>query len=105
MAQKIQPSVQIAGLKERAIGDFWSWAYSDLLCNTVRPLFAEYIVGECLGITQEPRKEWDSVDLKYRGRGVEVKSSGYVQTWQQRQLSKISFEIALRKNPWDADSN
>lgn len=87
------------------MGDFWAWAYSDLVSNTVRPLFAEYLVGVSLGLTQQPRVEWDSVDFRYRGRCIEVKSGGYLQAWVQPKLSVISFYIGARKKPWDAATN
>ena len=30
--------------------DFWSWAYSDLLDNTLRGSFSEFLVAAALGI-------------------------------------------------------
>lgn len=55
----------IPGLNGVTVGDFWSWAYSDLQSNTIRPLFAEYLVGRCLGALTQPRVEWDYVDFIY----------------------------------------
>ena len=54
----------ITGLEQITVGDFWRWAYSDLLSNRNRSIFAEYIVGVALGIVDNPRVEWDSVDLR-----------------------------------------
>jgi len=105
MPHKLDPSLQIAGLQDRTVANFWRWAYSDLLSNTIRPMFAEYLVGECLHVTDQPRVEWDCVDFQFRGRGIEVKSAGSVQTWQQRSLSMISFDIASKEQPWDAATN
>jgi hypothetical protein len=96
---------RIVGLETHTVGDFWAWAYSDLISNTVRPMFAEYLVGECLGVADQPRTEWNCVDFRYRGRGIEVKSAGYVQAWIQKSPSKISFDIAERNAPWDARTN
>jgi hypothetical protein len=45
------------------VGDFWRWAYSDILSNRNRSIFAEFIVGNALGVVDKPRVEWDSVDL------------------------------------------
>jgi hypothetical protein len=95
----------IRGIEGATVGDFWSWAYSDLVSNTVRPLFAEYLVGRCLGVVSEPRVEWDHVDFVYAGKKIEVKSSGYVQTWKQSKLSVISFDISSKEKPWIAESN
>jgi hypothetical protein len=86
-----------------SLGDFWSWAYSNTLGNTVRPIFAEFIVASALGITSRPRVEWDAVDLAFSGKLIEVKSAAYLQSWPQRALSKIRFEIG-RKQSWHAAS-
>lgn len=105
MRQFLSPDTKIAGLADRRVVDFWAWAYSDLVSNTIRPLFAEYIVGECLGTARDPRVEWNHVDFVYRGSLIEVKSAGYVQTWEQQRVSTIAFDIAMKKRPWDAASN
>jgi hypothetical protein len=106
MAKRLMKAEEeIRGLAGATVGDFWSWAYSDLVSNTIRPLFAEYLVGRCLGVVSEPRVEWDHVDFVYAGKKIEVKSSGYVQTWKQRDVSVISFDISSKKRPWIAESN
>lgn len=44
--------------------DFWQWSMSSLLDNTVRGLFAEYLVARALGVTHAGvRVEWDAVDI------------------------------------------
>lgn len=47
-----------------------------------------------------PRIEWDAVDLRYRGRKIEVKSSAYCQSWFKKP-SAITFSIrkAISWNP------
>lgn len=85
--------------------DFWRWAYSDHLSNSQRGVLSEYIVGQALGATNKPRVEWDQYDLiTPEGITVEVKSSAYVQTWQQAKHSEILFDIAP-KLAWDAATN
>ncbi len=101
----LTPEEQIPGLAGATIGEFWSWAYSDLRSNTVRPLFAEFLVGRCLGVVNEPRKEWDHVDFVYAGKKIEVKSSAYIQTWAQAAASVITFDIAPKAKPWVAGTN
>ena len=55
---------QDTGLRLR---DFWSWAYSDLLDNTLRGSFSEFLVAAALGIDlSNPRVNWDPWDL-HRG--------------------------------------
>ena len=72
-----------------SIGDFWSWAYSDLFSNTVRPMFAEYLVGHALGVLDRPRVEWIAYDF-LNGKKIELKSSGYLQSEPQKEtFSKL----------------
>lgn len=85
--------------------DFLRWAYSDLLSNRERGVLAEYIVGKCLNAVSGNRIEWDAYDLKTDyGAKIEVKSSAYLQSWQQTKLSTIRFNIA-EKIGWSAETN
>ena len=43
--------------------DFCSWAYSDLISNTERGVFAEFLVACALGINHKTRISWDPFDL------------------------------------------
>jgi hypothetical protein len=83
----------IPGLDGRTVGDFWRWAYSDVLSNRNRSIFAEFIVGTALGVVDKPRVEWDAVDLRYGDLKIEVKSSAYCQSWFQSKPSLIQFSI------------
>lgn len=98
------PAEPIPGLPGTTLGDFWSWAYGNLLENTVRPAFAEFVVGSLLGVQSAARNVWDSVDLHWGDIKVEVKSSAYVQAWRQSRPSTIQFDIA-RKYPLVAEPN
>jgi hypothetical protein len=101
---RLAASHPIPGLNDLTLGDFWSWAYSDVLTNVIRSTFAEFLVASALDLLDKPRVEWDAVDLRYRGVGIEVKSAAYLQSWQQEGLSTIRFDIA-RKRSWDAGTN
>ncbi len=73
---------------------YWQWSSSDLLTNRQRGILAEYIVASALKLTSQPREEWDAYDLiTDKGLKIEVKSSAYVQNWEQDKLSTISFGI------------
>jgi len=74
---------------------FWSWSVSDILSNATRGRFAEFIVGSAFGLDPKNlRDEWDSYDLKTdNGIKIEVKSAAYIQTWDQKKISTISFSI------------
>ena len=85
--------------------DFWRWAYSDLVGNAERGALAEYIVACALGINHSERVSWDKYDLLTPdGVAVEVKTSGYLQTWEQKNLSKPVFGIQPTFG-WDSKSN
>ncbi len=88
------------------IFNYWRWAHSDLLDNTARGVLAEFLVARALDSTCEPRHEWDAVDVRTEcGLNVEVKSAAYAQSWPQCKPSQISFNIAPKKEAWNAKTN
>jgi hypothetical protein len=99
---KLSPELPVYGMNI-SLGEFWSWAYSNLLSNLVRGVFAEYIVAHTLGITDRPRIDWNAFDLSYRGKRIEVKASAYLQSWPQKTRSRIGFDIRP-KISWDAET-
>ena len=85
-----------------SLGDFWSWACSDLANNTMRGILAEYLVATALNAAKGTRTEWDTVDVRTLEKWrIEVKSAAYLQSWSQSNLSAISFSIAPASG-WDA---
>ena len=73
---------------------FWQWSNSDLLGNSLRGILAEYIVASAIGVLQKPREEWEAYDLvSLEGLKIEIKSSSYLQSWEQNKFSKILFGI------------
>jgi hypothetical protein len=93
----------IPGLGQTTVADFWRWAYSDVLSNINRSTFAEFMVARALvECVSKPRVEWESVDLLYRGFGIEVKASAYCQSWHlpESKASKISFSVR-KARAWD----
>jgi hypothetical protein len=84
---------------------FWQWSGSDLSNNAFRGMLAEYIVACDFGAQNDLRTEWDAYDLiTSKGIKVEVKSAAYIQSWQQKKLSAISFKICPTVG-WDAKTN
>ena len=78
--------------------DFWQWYASDLLNNSTRGILAEYLVTKAIDSSDKPRKEWDTYDvLTKEGLKIEVKSASYIQSWDQKDFSKIAF-IDYRKS-------
>ncbi|MEX2603639.1 MAG: hypothetical protein WD361_05530 [Gracilimonas sp.] len=86
--------------------DFWRWSVSDILSNATRGRFAEFIVGTAVGLNPENlRDEWDAYDLTTEnGIKIEVKSAAYIQSWNQKSFSNISFSIKPARY-WDAETN
>jgi len=86
--------------------DFWKWSVSDLVSNATRGRLAEFIVAKTIGInTDNIRDEWQAYDLITSDNiKIEVKSASYIQSWHQKELSKISFSIKKSRS-WDADTN
>lgn len=80
--------------------DFWKWNSSDLLNNTMRGAFAEFIVATALGIDiSKSHIDWESCDLiGPNGERIEVKCSAYLQSWFPKdkpdRLSRIVFSIS-----------
>lgn len=73
---------------------FWQWSYSEILGNALRGVLAEYIVSIDIDCPYETREEWDSYDLiTPENVKVEVKSASYLQSWEQKRYSSISFGI------------
>ncbi|WP_462273393.1 hypothetical protein [Methanohalophilus sp.] len=101
MAIKRRPDQKIEGLNGITICDFWSWAYSDILNNRNRSIFAEFIVANSLDLINNPRVEWDGTDLRYKNFKIEIKCAAYVQSWNQKKLSTIRYDIS-KKRCWDA---
>lgn len=72
------------------VQDFWRFALSDLRMNNTRGYLAEFVVAKAVGATT--RVEWDAYDvLAPSGARIEVESSAYLEVWEQRRPSRISF--------------
>ncbi|MFD1211109.1 hypothetical protein ACFQ36_03505 [Arthrobacter sp. GCM10027362] len=89
-ASAIDGSDRFIGL-DATVADFWRFAMSDLRMNNARGYLAEFLVAKALGLHEVSRVEWDAYDLLLDGIRVEVKSSAYLQAWEQRRPSRIVF--------------
>jgi hypothetical protein len=102
---RLAPGTEVPRTGGATVGDFWAWAYSDILTNTSRGIFAEFLVGKALGVVEGVRPTgWEDFDLSYDGWKIEVKASVYVQNWHQDAPSVIRFDIGERGS-WDAEAN
>lgn len=88
-----------------SIGDFWRWSASDLLSNTLRGSYCEFLVSAALGMDMgQTYVDWEPYDIAFPCRWwcdeveqsiirVEVKSSAYLQavSFNQKKLSNPHF--------------
>ena len=80
----------MAGTDAKVV-DFWRFALSNLRMNNARGYLAEFLVAKAVGSTGL-RIEWDPYDvLAPDGTTIEVKTSAYLQAWDQYKLSTIQF--------------
>lgn len=97
--EKLPPSSPSQGSDQLpfTLADFWSWAFSDELEDTTRGFLAEFIVHYALGVKAGARVSY-GVDCTYDvpNHGavhLEVKSTAFVQSWEQERPSAGSFSI------------
>lgn len=85
--------------------EFWQWSVSDILSNATRGRFAEFIVGTAVEMNPKRlRDEWDAFDIKTdNGIKIEIKSASYIQSWNQKNFSAISFSIRKARY-WDPNA-
>jgi hypothetical protein len=89
---------------DATVREFWAWSTSDLRDDTTRGILAEFIVGKAVGAQTEVRISWSNFDVATpSGIRVEVKSSAYLQSWKQKQLSQIRFS-GLFARSYDEDA-
>ena len=84
--------------------DFWRWALGDLRMNTARGFLAEFLVATAVGSKAPVRVEWAAHDVDSEdGARLEVKSSGYLQSWTQTESSapSYSFKSVRATRIWD----
>ena len=99
--KKLTGNETIMGTESSTIIDYWQWVHSNLIDNTERATFAEFLVYVAVKST-EPYLAGHAYDvLSPEGIKIEVKTSAYIQAWPQKKLSEIIFSIRQAKS-WDA---
>jgi hypothetical protein len=84
--------------------DFWRWALGDLRMNTARGFLAEFLVAQAVRSQAPIRVEWAAHDVDADdGARLEVKSSGFLQSWTQATPSapSYSFKSVRATRVWD----
>lgn len=89
------------------LSDFWAWHSSNLLDNTLRGSYCEFVVSAALGIGHDGvNEDWTPYDILLHHNGseirIEVKSAAYLQAWEQSKLSTIQFNIRPAR-VWSSD--
>jgi hypothetical protein len=86
------------------VREFWAWAMGDLRLNSTRGSLAQFLVARAVGDTRANDDGWGDFDvLSPEGIRIEVKSSGYLQSWVQKKVSAITFS-GLTGRTWSAES-
>lgn len=86
------------------VRDFWEWAMGDLRLNATRGLLAQFLVARAVRDTRLNDDGWGNFDVLSReGIRIEVKCSGYLQSWAQRKPSAITFS-GLMGRTWSAEA-
>jgi hypothetical protein len=94
MSGRLNPEQEIPGLGGLTVGDFWAWAYSDILENTARGMFAEFLVGAALDAVENVRPTGrEGFDVHYGDQKIEVKASAYIESQHQDAPPDIRFGI------------
>lgn len=89
-----EPFTFVGVPKKFTLGDFWKWYATYLMNNITRGHLAEFIVANALGIaTNGPLPEWESHDLVFQGKRIEIKASAYIQEWNQAVNTNPRFSI------------
>ena len=93
---------EVAAGTDATVVDFWRFALSNLRMNNARGYLAEFLVAKAIGSTGL-RIEWDPYDVMAPdGTTIEVKTSAYLQAWDQYKLSTILF-TGLRSRVWTTE--
>ena len=81
------------GQKKFSVLDFWQYGYSSLNDNVLRGALAEFIVENALKDKEDikVRSAWGDYDVDFKGKKVEVKCCSYIQDWDQKDYSVISW--------------
>ncbi|MDR0521582.1 MAG: hypothetical protein LBH00_06990 [Planctomycetaceae bacterium] len=99
-----EPFIHLNGSTEVCLADYWAWAHSELNSNTERSKLAEFLVALAMQCTDTPSRAQQSYDiLTKEGIKIEVKTSAYLQTWEQRNSSSINFDIASSSGTGKSD--
>lgn len=97
------------------LSDYWRWNASDLLNNTLRGSYCEFVVSSALDLDlSDVNDDWGAYDVTFphlwRQDGedrdiirIEVKSGAYIQAWERSKPSSISFSIRPTR-AWSPDT-
>ncbi len=88
------------------VGEFWRWALGDVRMNSARGYLVEFLVAKALGDPSPMRIEWGPYDVRGAdGTLVEIKTTGYLQSWTQKRLStpQWTFPSVFASEVWSPE--
>lgn len=90
---------------DATVRDFWPWALGDLRLTSTRGMLAQFLVARAVGDPRPGVEGWGDYDVETPdGVRIEVKASGYLQSWKQTTPSKIVFK-GLKARAWSEDTD
>ena len=92
-AATLSPDARFRAGPDVSAREFWQWGFSDLRLNIVRGILAEFLVAKAVGDPADKlRDPWANYDVRTpEGITIEIKSSAYLQAWDQQRLTKPIF--------------
>jgi len=85
--------------------ELWRSSCRDFRDYTSRGVLAAFLVAKAVGYVRGKRIGWANYDVETEdGTTIEVKSSAFLQSWGQRQHSRLAFG-RLKGRTFDADRN
>ncbi len=86
--------------------EFWTWFRPILAENWMRGVVGEYWVTKALGLTDRIRRGWNTWDLETEdGIRIEVKTSGYRQSWHKSSDKMATPKFVVPKVRVKADES
>lgn len=92
------------GGKTFSVLEFWQYGFSSLNSNVLRGPLAEFLVENALKDAKDIgiRNPWGDSDVEHQHTNVEVKSSSYLQDWDQNNLTAIRWTgLKAKKIFWN----
>lgn len=90
--RRLEGGRRFKGVEGVTLGDFWTWAFSDLVGERTLGSLAEFVVGLSLENLERPRSG-RSPSLLYLGKRIEIRTVLWSGAMDRRTLQTTRFEV------------